>query len=203
MAQELQALLDKIQSEGVDKANAKAKAITDAADKTAADTIAAAQKKAGDIIAGAQAEAATLRERAQQAMRQAARDIVLETESKIRQTLERVVLRDTESALSGDSLKSFLETIIRAAAQSNSGGIEVLMPPSQATEMARFVASRFASEVRNGLKISASNDVKAGIRVMINDGRVEHDYTAEALAGAMMKLMNPSLAEMIFGNNQK
>ncbi|MCL1910096.1 MAG: hypothetical protein FWG05_04075 [Kiritimatiellaeota bacterium] len=200
MSQELQALLDKIQSEGVDKANEKAKAITDAAERDAAARIAAAEKKAAEIVAKAEAEAAVLRERAEQAVRQAARDIVLETESKIRQTFERLMLRDTESALSGDALKPFLETVVRAAANESSGAVEALVPPAQVAEMTKFAASRLAGEVKGGLKISASNDIKAGIRIMVNDGRIEHDFTAAALTEAMTKLMNPMLAEMIFNN---
>ena len=199
MTNELQALLDKIQTEGVDKANEKAKAITDATERAAADTAAAATKRAAEIVAAAQAEAAVLRERAEQAARQASRDIVLDTESRIRQTLERVLLRDTETALSGDALKPFLEMVVRAAAQNNPGGIEALVPAAQAGEMAKFAASRLAAEVRNGLKISASNDVKSGIRIMVSNGRIEHDFTGATLTDSMSKLMNPTLAKILFG----
>ena len=198
MAQELQALLDKIQAEGVDKANEKATAITDAAEKRAAEKIAAAEKAAAEITAKAEAEAAMLRERAEQAVRQAARDVVLDTGLKIQKMLERLLLKDTEATLSGDFLKSFLETVVRTAANGTEGAIEALVPPAQARELADYAKSKLAASAKNGLTISAANDVKAGIRVMVNGGRIEHDFTSAALIEAMSRLMNPALAEMIF-----
>jgi len=199
MAQELQALLDRIQSEGVDKANEKAGVIRVEAERAAAGTVAAAEKKAADIITSAQAAADSLRERAEQAARQAARDVVLDTESKIRQTLERVLLRDTETALAGDLLKTLLETVVRGVVKNGVGGIEVLVPAAQVDELAQFAASRLAAEVRDGLKISASGDVKSGIRVMVNNGRIEHDFTGTTLTVAMSGLMNQNLAKILFG----
>ena len=198
MAQELQALLDKIQTEGVEKANEKAKTITDAAEKTAAEKITAARKTAAEITAKAEAEAAMLRERAEQAVRQAARDVVLDTGLKIQRMLERILLKETETALSGDFLKTFLETVVRAAANESEGGIEALVPPAQATELAKYASARLAAAAKKGITVSAANDVKAGIRVMVNEGRIEHDFTSTALIESMSRLMNPALAEMIF-----
>ena len=199
MAQELQALLDKIQTEGVEKANEKAKAVIETAEKIAAEKIAAAEKKAAEIRAQAEADSAILRERAEQAVRQAARDIVLETGRKVQSTLERVLLADTEAALSGDYLKTFLETIVKAmASHEGADGIEVIAPPAQAAELASFARAKFASSVKGGLKISSANDVKAGIRVVVDNGRVEHDFTSTALIEAMSRLMSPSLSAMIF-----
>ena len=78
MAAELQSLLEKIQSEGVDKAQAKAASILAEAEKAAAAKIAEAEKAAEAHLAKAEADAAVLRERSVQAVRQAARDVVLD-----------------------------------------------------------------------------------------------------------------------------
>jgi len=200
MAAELQSLLDKIQSEGVEKANEKAKSILEKAEKEAAATLASAEKKSADLHANAEADAAVLRERAEQAVRQAARDIVIGVGQSIQQTLERVLLKNLDEALSGDFLQTFLEKIVKAVASQPdaAGGIEVLVPREQADKLAAFAAQNLTGAVAGGLKIAPATDVKAGIRVMTAGGRIEHDFTNEAIMAAMSKLMSPALTKMIF-----
>ena len=201
MAAELQSLLDKIQSEGVDKANQKARTIIENAEKTAADKISAAEKKCTDLRDKAQADAAVLHERAEQAVRQAARDVVIEVGQSIQQTLERVLLKDVDSKLSGDFLCSFLDTLVKAFAKdpNAAGGMEVLVAPDQAEKLAAYARAKLASTVSQGLKISPDRHVTAGMRIMLADGRIEHDFTDEAIMTAMSRLMSPALTQMIFG----
>ena len=178
MAAELQSLLEKIQSEGVDKAQAKAASILAEAEKAAAAKIAEAEKAAEARLAKAEADAAVLRERSEQAVRQAARDVVLDVGQSIRQTLERVLLKDVDAALSGDFLETFLATLVKgfAASPDAAGGIQALVAPDR--------------------------DVKAGVRVMLAGGRVEHDFTDAAIQAAMSRLMSPALTAMVFGTEK-
>lgn len=200
MAAELQSLLDKIQSEGVEKANQKAKSIIENAEKTAAGKIAAAEKKCAELHAKAESDAAVLRERSEQAVRQAARDILIEVGQSIQQTLDRVLLKNLGETLTDDFLETFLAQIVKTMATQPdaAGGIEILVPREQADKLASFAAQKLAGAVAGGLTISPSNDVRAGIRVMTAGGRIEHDFTDEAIMAAMSKLMSPALTKMIF-----
>ena len=99
MAEELQSLLDRIQSEGVAKAEARAAEIVAEAEKKAADLVAGAEKKAAGLRAAAEADAATLQSRAEQSLQQAARDVRLQVGAAIQETLERVLLKDVRAAL--------------------------------------------------------------------------------------------------------
>jgi len=204
MAAELQSLLEKIQSEGVDKAQAKAASILAEAEKAAAAKIAEAEKAAEAPLAKAEADAAVLRERSEQAVRQAARDVVLDVGQSIRQTLERVLLKDVDAALSGDFLETFLATLVKgfAASPDAAGGIQALVAPDQAERLAAYAKARLASAVAGGLLISPDRDVKAGIRVMLAGGRVEHDFTDAAIQAAMSRLMSPALTTMVFGTEK-
>lgn len=201
MATELQSLLDRIQSDGVEKANAQAKSILEKAEKTAEGKIAAAETHCAELLAKAEAEAAVQRERSEQAVRQAARDIVIDVRQSIQQTLERVLLKEVEQTLSGDFLAQFLETLVKAFANSPdaASGIDVLVPPGQNDKLAAYAKAKLAGAVAGGLKISPDRDVKAGIRVMLAGGRIEHDFTDEAIKAAMSRLMRPALTQMVFG----
>lgn len=203
MPADLQSLLERIQAEGVEKANTKAAAIITKAEKKAAEKVAAAEKKQRELHDKAEAEAAVLQERTEQAIRQAARDVVIEVGQSIQQTLERVLLGKLDETLSGDFLKTFLENIIKAVAAhpAAESGMHALVSEDQAQALAEFAASSLASAVAGGLSIAPSKDVKAGIRIMIADGRIEHDFTNEAIMTAMSKMMSPTLAKMIFATS--
>ena len=93
MSEELQSLLEKINSDGVMKANAQRDAIIAKAEADAAAMIAEAQKKAEEIRAAAAEEAATLQQRAESAISQAARDVVLKLKAELEKRIHYLSTR--------------------------------------------------------------------------------------------------------------
>ena len=196
MAEELQSLLDRIQSEGVAKAEARAAEIVAAAEKRAADIVAAAEKRAADLRSAAEADAATLQSRAEQSLQQAARDVRLQVGAAIQETLERVLRKDVRAALADPA---FLQRYVELAAKSAGGAAEMRVPEDQAAALADYARLRLVDEVSKGLKIAPDSDVAAGIRVLLDDGRVEHDFTDDAVMEALSRVVRPSLAKLAFG----
>ena len=185
MAEELQSLLDRIQSEGVAKAETRA-----------AEIVAAAEKRAAELRSAAETDAATLQSRAEQSLQQAARDVRLQVGAAIQETLERVLLRDVRAALADPA---FLQRYVELAAKSAGGAAELRVPEDQAAALADYARSRLADEVAKGLRIAPDSDVAAGIRVLLDGGRVEHDFTDEAVMEALSRVVRPSLAKLAFG----
>ncbi len=196
MAEELQSLLDRIQSEGVAKAETRAAEIVAEAEKKAASIVAEAERKAAEIRSAAEADAATLQARAEQSLQQAARDVRLQVGAAIQETLERVLLKDVRAALADPA---FLQRYVELAAKSAGGAAEMRVPEDQAAALADYARSRLVDEVSKGLKIAPDSDVAAGIRVLLDDGRVEHDFTDEAVMEALSRVVRPSLAQLAFG----
>ena len=91
MSEELQSLLEKINSDGVMKANAQRDAIIAGAEAEAAAIIADARKKADEISKEAAAEAETLQKRAESAINQAARDVVLKLKAELESRISAAV----------------------------------------------------------------------------------------------------------------
>ena len=75
MAEELQSLLEKIQSDGIARAEAERDAVVAKAGKEAQEIVARAKQEAEAILAAAAAEAQSIQKRAESTIRQAARDI--------------------------------------------------------------------------------------------------------------------------------
>ena len=144
MAEELQSLLDRIQNEGVAKAEARAAEIVAEAEKKAAGIVAEAEKKAADLRSAAEADAATLQSRAEQSLQQAARDVRLQVGAAIQETLERVLRKDVAAALADPA---FLQRYVELAAKSAGGAAELRVPEDQAAALADYARSRLADEI--------------------------------------------------------
>lgn len=198
MSEELQSLLDRIQADGVGKAEARAAEIVAEAEKKAAAVVAEAEKKAADLRAKAEADAATFARRSEESLRQAARDVVRTVRENVQDTCERLLKADVKAALSGDALAAVVETVAKAAAAEDAGA-ELRVPPAEAEKIAAHAKARLAAELAKGLKIAPDSDVGAGVRVLVQGGRVEHDFTDKAVVEALSKAVRPELAKIAFG----
>ena len=99
MAEELQQLLEKIQHDGVEKANAEAAAIISKAKAEAEACKRTAAEEAAALAAKAEAEAKASAERAEKTIRQAARDTVLEVKDALERLLQNLLEKNVNAAL--------------------------------------------------------------------------------------------------------
>jgi V/A-type H+-transporting ATPase subunit E len=191
--------LDKIQNEGIAKADAEAARILEEARKKAAGIVAEAEKKQAAARAQSEVDAKLFQQRAEQAVRQAARDVVLGVSEAVDQTLRRVLLAKTTAALSPEFLQTFVADVVRAYAASAEGGqgIEILASPEQADKLSDYLLKSIQDSAAVGLKVRPDRDVTAGFRVSLAGGRIEHDFSAQAIQAAMARLLRPALAKLL------
>jgi V/A-type H+-transporting ATPase subunit E len=112
MAEELQSLLDKINAEGVRKAEAEAARIIENAKKQAQDIRNEAEAEAAATMKNAADQAAALESRAEAAIKQAARDVLLQLQSELQNRIEKAVSGAAEQALTAE----FMTELIRSMA---------------------------------------------------------------------------------------
>ena len=99
MAEELQQLLEKIQHDGVEKANAEAAAILAKAKADAAAVLKDAETKAAALRAQAETDARAFEERARKTISQAARDTVLDVKASLGKLFDKLLAQDVSAAL--------------------------------------------------------------------------------------------------------
>ena len=100
MAEELQQLLEKIQRDGVDKANVEANRILTEAKAKAEGIVKEAEAKAKAAAEKAKSESEAYTRRAEETIRQAARDTVIEVRNSVTAMLESILAKDVNAALS-------------------------------------------------------------------------------------------------------
>jgi V/A-type H+-transporting ATPase subunit E len=199
MPEELQSLLDRIQRDGVEKAETEARAIVSKARQEAEAMAAKARGDADALVAQAKRDAAAYEERARTALRQAARDAVLSVAQSVQAALQSLVRREVSSALGHhETLRRMLVHMTDNYFKGKGDGrVDVLLSPAEQKEVADFFLSRFAAELKQGLEIKADDKIVRGFRVSAAKGTVEHDFTDEAIAQALAALLRPALAEIV------
>lgn len=191
MAEELQHLLEKIQHDGVEKANAASAAIAAEAKARADAIVREAEAKAEAVRAKAESDAAAFEERSRNTVRQAARDAVLEVKASIARLLEGLLAKDVHAALSnGANAASLVMDAIRTAGTDAEVAAGAKLVEALRAELAKEAAG-------GGLKVVLDESTGAGFSVRLDGGRVEHDFSEAAIAKSLARRLRPDLAALV------
>ena len=190
MAEELQQLLEKIQHDGVEKANAEAATILAKAKADAAAILKDAESKAAAFRAQAETDAKAFEERAQKTIFQAARDTVLEVKDAIGRMLEKLLAKDVAAALADPS-----EAAKLALAAVNELGSNADVAAGE--KLAAALKAQLAADAKAGVKVVLDESVGTGFSIRLDGGRVEHDFSESAIVAALAKRLRPDLAKLV------
>lgn len=199
MPEELQSLLERIQKEGIDKAQAEAERIMAAARAQAAQIVGEAERKAQAALEKAKQDGEVFAERGRKAVEQAARDIVITVHEAVQASFRNLVGREVREALGADTVKQLLGKVVEAycGGTAKGAGAEALVKPAQQKEILDYFAARYAQELRSGLEIKADESVVSGFKVRFADQNLEIGFTGEAITEALCRFLRPQLAEIV------
>ena len=186
--EDLQGLLEKINRDGVEKADAEAKKIiADAqakADAIVKEALAAADKAKADSEKSSAAHA----ERAAETIRQSARDVVIGVKGTVTALLENLLAKDVDKALADE------KTAVGIVAEA----IKDLTGPGQIRCGAKLAAAlRSQASGLKSFTLTTDETLGTGFTVKLDGGRVEHDFTAETISAELAKRLRPDLAKML------
>ncbi len=199
MDEQLQSLLDRIRSEGVERAEAEAASIIGAANERAGRIVAEAEAEADGLRQGAEADAQASRERAEKALEQAGRDFLLALQKRI-EALLRETLRDTvAAALTPDVVADMLVRLAEAYAahDMNESRIDVLLSPEDRERLAALVMQKYRDLANQGLTLRIDERLDKGFKVSFVDDNLYHDFSLTALAEALAPVLKPPLGEIV------
>jgi V/A-type H+-transporting ATPase subunit E len=199
MAQELESLLERIQKEGVEQADARAAEIIAAAEQKARAIVEDAERKAKEAAEKAEQEGRAFEERGRRSLEQASRDLILSVGEALNRLLGEIVQREVKGALEGDVLETMLVKVVESycAREKQDAHIEVLLDPDDKERVTAALAARFADLMREGIEVRGDGEVLSGFKVSEQQGHVAHDFTGEAIAESLCALLRPQLAEIV------
>lgn len=186
--EDLQSLLEKINRDGIEKAEKEAaKIISDA--KSKADLIIKeAREEAGKLESESRENAKGFAERAEETIKQAARDTILQVEASVTALLEKLLLKKVETSMADSAT---LQDLVKEAVKSAVGGGEIVCN------------GKLAAALTDALKelpeftVSMDETFGSGFSVRLDDGRVESSFSAEMIAAELAKRLRPDLAKLV------
>ncbi len=211
-------LIAKLRDEGVAAGKQEADRIVADARAEAMKILDKAQSEARAHIAATHKEADSYRSAGKEAVKTAMRDTILEMKSQLLRRFSADVQRLASETVRDEAvLKAMvLELVgrVRSDAKLDSEErVELILPEKAAgldefrknpAELQKGQATKYVLELtdemlREGLTFSGSGDVEAGIRIRLEDSKINIDVTDKAIASLLLQHLQPRFRAVLEG----
>ena len=214
----IEALIQRLKQEGVDEGRTEAQKLVAEAEARAQDILAKAEAEAKSRTDAAAKEADGLKRAGEEALKVAMRDAVLQLKEGLSTRFAQQV-RGVVAKLSTD--EEVLKKMILAVASRARGEagvddakeIEMILPrtvvglddlrrnPQELREgsLSQFALASAADMLRAGVTFARSSDDAGGIRVVLKDDGVMVDLTDAAVAGVILRHLQPRFRALLEG----
>lgn len=195
---QLQELIDKIKKDGVAAAEKESAKTIAESEKKAEKIIADAQEKAAEIIKNAKIEAEKTEKASDEAIKQAARNMLLSFKDSLIKEFEGIILEDTSKAMSKDVLAKVIpETVKEWAKNTDASGLSVLLSEADLKALETGLKNELKAQISKGMEVKADKSLSSGFRIGVNNGAAFYDYSAESLAEMFSTYLNPKVAALM------
>ncbi len=196
----LNSLLDRIQTEGIQKAESEAAAIIKAAQDKADLIIAAARQEARAIDEESRAEIKRREASLSSRLTQTGRDVVLNVKSGIIVLFENILQHKCRSFLKDKNLEALILQIITSwQAEHKTLNLEILVNEQERQSLFDELISAFQQQAEDGIEVKGHPDIAAGFRFGKKDSHLYYDFTDQAIAEAIAQYLRPELAALLAG----
>ena len=185
MAEELQSLLDKIHHDGIQKAAAERDRLLAEAQKQADEIVKTAKAEADKLRQTAEHDCAALEKRAESAIQQAARDVVLALKAELKRRLEAIVKANVDGALTPEFMAGIITELVRSVAadpsKAGSATLGVMVAPAVLTKLEKELAAGLGKNVAESVELFPNSAVGRGLKISTTGKQVFYDFSDAAL----------------------
>ena len=199
MSQQVQELINKIKNEGIEEAKKKAAAVDAQAKKDAEEVIAKARQEADKLIADSKVEIDKMKEAAEHALRQAARDTLLDLRKEIEGILKKIVLSSVGQALTTEELSCIISNIIEKSFDKKTAdaNIKVILNASDLEHLKKGFIGKLQAKLKEGIHFERSEDISKAFMISFDGGNSAFEVNDTALAEYLTTYLNPEIAALI------
>jgi len=192
----LSELTDKIYAEGVEKGNAEAKQIIDAANAKAAEIVAQAEKKAAALEAEAQSKAADLDKKTRAELKLYAEQSVNAVKTEITNLLSDKIAADSVKAATADA--KFMQGVIAKLAEQMAKDGEVLIEAKDADALKKYFAANAKGLLEKGVTIKEVKGIKTDFAIQPAKGGYKLAFGDAEFIAYFKEMLRPQLVEQLF-----
>ena len=198
MTERVQELIDKIKSEGIEAAEAKARDIEAQAQKRADEIVAQAKQEAARIVAEAKTESQKTKDASEAALQQASRDMLLRLRKEITRTFDGIMLKDLRESLSPEVIAGLIQKIASAYLSDEQGGdITVALNGDDLKKLESGFLSKLKSALKRPLILRSAENIRNGFTISFDEGKSCFDFTDTSLAEFLGQYLNDQVAKIL------
>ncbi len=198
MSEQVQQLINKIKSEGIEEAQKKGKEVEDQAKAKANQIVEGAKKEAGKIIQDAQEETKKMRLSAEMTIKQSSRNTILSLRKEIENILKKIITRQVSETLTSDQLGVIIgELIKKSAAAESKADVQVNLNPKDWEKLKNGFFTKLQNEVKQPIQFQSADDIAKGFTISFDGGKSRFDFTDISLAEYLSSYLNPHIAALV------
>lgn len=196
MTEHIQPLLERIQSEGLAKAESERDSILKQARSKADDIIESANKEAENIRRQAETDAEASRKSGEATLQQAARDLLLRLRTELSRQLHLAAKTAAGSSLSStDRVSELIKDLV--AARTDAGTVTVEANRDLAEKIKPLLPALLRDAGAEGGEIVMNPKTGAGFHLQFSNSPEGMDVSAEAVADWLSAMIRPELASLL------
>lgn len=194
---QLQELIEQIKKNGVALAENQAEQIINDANSEAEKIIADAKAKAEKILADAKSENLALVAQSEQAIAQAGRNMLISFRQSVAKELDSILSEQVKQLYVGEKLAELITKVVASWSEHNDGDICLMLTEEDKISLETQLLSLFRERVRKGVTLKTSNSFDKGFRIMLENGSVYYDYSAEAVLEMISSYLTPRVINLL------
>ena len=198
MEVQLQELIEQIKKEGVETAEAEAKAIVDAAKADAEKIIAEAKSQADKILNDAKTETERMTKSSEDAIRQSGRNLLISFRESVTRELKAIIGENVTDVYSSDSLAELIISIVESwANKPDAEDIAVILNTQDLDKLEETLLAALKEKLLNGITLKANDNFDGGFRIAVNNGSADYDYSSEAVVEMLSNYLSPKVTRLL------
>lgn len=197
MAQEIKDLIAKIQQEGIQAAEEKARQIKAEADHSSLKIISEAKIEAARIIQQANTDAQRLNDSTHASLKQAGRDLLISLRREINSMLDNLIKADTRQALTVNELLKIIEALIKNAPLSLGSEIIISLNPLDKEKLEKEFFRQLAEKTKKQITLKSANGMDSGFIISFDAGKSIFDFSDIALTEYIGSFLKPELGKIL------
>lgn len=204
MSHKLQALLDRIQKEGIERAEQQKKEIISEARKNAEAVVKRNNMEASAIMKTAIEEVKKIEEHSKATIRQAARDIAISLEAELLSRLKRCVKDIVGVAMTKDLISDIIKKMVDAYIKQGNEDVslQVILPQKNIDKLNDSVKGSLAESFKSTPEILKANNFSAGVKIGFRGNDVFFDFSDGTITDIICEYVGPRLASIIKGERR-
>lgn len=198
MEVQLQELIDQIKKEGVEIAEAEAKAIIARANGDAEKIIAQAKIQADKILNDAKAETERMTKSSEDAIRQSGRNLLISFRESVSRELEAIIGKNVSAIYSSEELSGLIVNIVeRWANNPDAEDITVILNTEDLNKLEETILAALKEKMLKGITLKANDNFDGGFRIAVNNGSAYYDCSAESVVNMLSNYLSPKVTDLL------